>query len=917
MQPDGPAALAGVAAGDDILRATRVDDRRTADLTVFHGDDRVAQILSWRSVYWLGLDGALRLDLQDAAGRRRTVTVERPSVGHVPSAVMGAWLQQHLGLLIQLTVFITCSVVLLVLRPRDLSARLAIASFVFAGSAAGGVLLGAESVLPTGLRQVMTVFSWIASPMAFPVITFAIAYFPRKSALLVRHPWLYALPFLTAAPMFASCLTSGLFVAGVERLAPLVAWDATHPTLFFAAFAIGLSVNVGAMADAVWRFKHNSDAQERRRVSLAVITAAIGTLAFVVKDGLPALSLALAGTPLVWPWWFRLPLFLMVSLPAIGVTYAVAVHRVLAPRLVIRTSVQYALARKTLMLAAVLPGALLVLALFRRSDESLAAIIGGQPLAFAILAGAFLLALRYRDRALAWLDRRFFRDEYDARAVLVSLAGRIPFETDPNELTSLVLSQIDQALKPSMATVLVSGVETGRLTPVSTLRGEADSLPQTGGISTLLQWSDEPLELDLNDTRSPARRLPPEEIKWLEHSGATLFVPLFSKEGTTRTLLGAIVLGSKRSEEPYTDEDRQLLASIAAQVSLGLDVARLRKRETMAEMATSATPGDVSELPVAECPTCRVCYDSGTHVCPTDRSELRVGAVPRTVDAKYRVDRLLGTGGMGAVYLAHDMRLDRDVAIKVVRGDLLASADARARFRREAQLVARLQHPGIVSVFDYGTLPGGGAFLVMEFVRGRDLRSLVKEGAQPAGRGRRRCLRESPSAVEAAHRMGVLHRDLKPENILLPEQATVVAKVLDFGIAKAIVDSSGRTEGAAVTNFTTAGQPIGTPAYMAPEQLTGSATSERTDVYALGVIGYELLTGELPFGRGSFVDIAMRQQQRVELSGPIFREPLRQTVLAALSTDPAGRPATRARVRGRAARRQRLAILRPERPGQP
>jgi GAF domain-containing protein/predicted Ser/Thr protein kinase len=891
VQPGGPAANAGVAVGDAILRATRVANGGTADLMVFSGDDPVGQIRAWREAYWLGLDGPLRLDLLDGTGRRRVVTIERPSVGTVRSAVMGAWLRQHLGLLIQLTIFITCSVVLLILRPRDLAARLAIASLVFAGTAAGGVLLGAEAVLPIGLRQVMTVFSWIALPMAFPVITFAIAYFPGKSGMLVRHPWLYALPFLTAAPIFASCLASGLFIAGMDELAPIVAWDATHPSVFFTAFAIGLAVNVAAMGDAVWRFKHNPDAQERRRVSLAVMTAAVGTLGYVVKDGLPALGLAVVGTPLVWPWWVRLPLFLMVSTPAIGVTYAVAVHRVMAPRVVIRTSVQYALARKTLMLAAVLPGALLVLALFRRSDESLAAIIGGQPLAFAILVGAFLLAIRYRDRALAWLDRRFFRAEYDARAVLVSLAGRIPFETDPNELTSLVLSQIDHALAPTMATVLVSGVETNRLTPVGTLRGHAESLPETGGISTLLQWSDEPLELDLNDTRSPARRLPADEITWLEHTGAALFVPLFSKEGTTRTLLGAIVLGAKRSEEPYTDEDRQLLASIAAQVSLGLDVARLRKRETRAEMVTAATPGDPAELPVAECPTCRTCYDSGTHVCPTDRSELRIGAVPRTVDAKYRVDRLLGAGGMGAVYQAHDMRLDRDVAIKVVRGDLLASADARARFRREAQLVARLQHPGIVSVFDYGTLPAGGAFLVMEFVRGRDLRALVKEGAQRAAVVTP-LLVGIAEPVEAAHRMGVLHRDLKPENILLPEQATVIAKVLDFGIAKAIVDSKGQTEGGTVTNFTTAGHPIGTPAYMAPEQLSGGATSERTDVYALGVIGFELLTGELPFGRGSFVDIAMRQQQGVEMSVPDLPEPLRQTVLAALSANPAGRPAT-------------------------
>ena len=681
-----------------------------------------------------------------------------------------------------------------------------------------------------------------------------------------------------------------MFVAGADGLAPLVAWDAAHPSVFFTAFALGVSLNVATMGDAVRRFRGTSDALERRRVQLAILTAAIGTAAFTVKDGLPALSVAATGVPLIWPWWFRLPLFVLLSLPAVGLTYAVAVHRVLSPRVVIRSSLQYALARKTLALAAILPGALLELALFRRTDETLSAIIGGQPLVFAGLAGAFLLALRYRDRATAWLDRRFFRAEYDARAVLLSLAGRIPFETDPHELTSLVLSQVDHALAPTMAMVLVSGVEAGHLAPVSTLRAQADPLPQTGGISTLLQWSDEPLELDLSDTRSPARRLPPEEIAWLQHTGAALFVPLFSKEGSTRTLLGAIVLGPKRSEEPYTDEDRQLLASIAAQVSLGLDVARLRRRDIEPEMVTSATPNDAAELPVAECPTCRACYDSGTSTCPTDRSLLRVGAVPRTVDAKYRVDRLLGTGGMGAVYQAHDMRLDRDVAIKVVRGDLLASADARARFRREAQLVARLQHPGIVSVFDYGTLPSGGAFLVMEFVRGRDLRSLVKEGAQPPDLVAR-LLAGIAEPVDAAHRMGILHRDLKPENILLPEQTTVVAKVLDFGIAKAIGESASQADGGFATSLTAAGQPIGTPAYMSPEQLSGAATSERTDVYALGVIGYELLTGQVPFGRSSIVDIAMRQQREVQLP-PDLPDALRLTILGALSLDPAGRPAS-------------------------
>jgi serine/threonine-protein kinase len=247
---------------------------------------------------------------------------------------------------------------------------------------------------------------------------------------------------------------------------------------------------------------------------------------------------------------------------------------------------------------------------------------------------------------------------------------------------------------------------------------------------------------------------------------------------------------------------------------------------------------------------------------------------------------------MGAVYLAHDMRLDRDVAIKVVRADLIANPDARARFRREAQLVARLQHPGVVSVFDYGTLPGGAAFLVMEYVRGRDLRSVVKEGPQPPGFVAR-LLASIAEPIDAAHRLGILHRDLKPENILIPDDSVVAAKVLDFGIAKALSATEGEETRAGVATLTAAGQPIGTPAYMAPEQLAGGTLSERTDVYAIGVIGYELLTGELPFGRGSFVDVALRQVERAPaLVRNDVPETLKQAITASLSPDPRERPAS-------------------------
>jgi serine/threonine-protein kinase len=180
----------------------------------------------------------------------------------------------------------------------------------------------------------------------------------------------------------------------------------------------------------------------------------------------------------------------------------------------------------------------------------------------------------------------------------------------------------------------------------------------------------------------------------------------------------------------------------------------------------------------------------------------------------------------------------------------------------------------------------------MEYVRGRDLRSLVKDGPQPPALVAR-LLASIAEPIDAAHQLGILHRDLKPENIILPESGVVTAKVLDFGIAKAVASPETDQTGGIVATLTAVGQPIGTPAYMAPEQLGGGAVSERTDVYALGVIAYELLTGELPYGRGSFIDIALRQ---VSPPPPVTRhdvpDGLKQVIADALSPDPLMRPAS-------------------------
>jgi eukaryotic-like serine/threonine-protein kinase len=246
------------------------------------------------------------------------------------------------------------------------------------------------------------------------------------------------------------------------------------------------------------------------------------------------------------------------------------------------------------------------------------------------------------------------------------------------------------------------------------------------------------------------------------------------------------------------------------------------------------------------------------------------------------------------VYRARDMRLDRFVAVKVVRAELLQDTDARRRFRREAQLVARLQHPGIVSIFDFGTFADGGAYLVMELVRGDDLRRVLqREGRLELPRAAR-IITAVCSAIEAAHQDGILHRDLKPENILLPG-GSVDAKVLDFGVAKLVAEKADQLQEPGSSTLTVAGSIVGTPAYMAPEQLRGEAPDRRTDVFALGVIAYEMLSGDLPFGRGALVDVALAHHQgprRLSAVVPRVPAPLEGAIMEAIDVNREKRPAT-------------------------
>ena len=261
----------------------------------------------------------------------------------------------------------------------------------------------------------------------------------------------------------------------------------------------------------------------------------------------------------------------------------------------------------------------------------------------------------------------------------------------------------------------------------------------------------------------------------------------------------------------------------------------------------------------------------------------------RVLDGRYRLESVLGRGGVGTVYRARDLRLDRAVAVKVLRGELLADAGARERFRRESDILARLRHPGLVAGSDSGSLPDGGAYLVMELIPGEDLRHVLEREGRLDLPAALPILTTVCAAVEAAHRQGVIHGDLKPENIILPDDGTC-ARVLDFGVMPVLADGA---HGSALAR----GGPsaakrgfFGTPAYMSPEQLGGQPPDARTDVFALGVLTCEMLTGKLPFGGGPAAEVILAQAHGVPAVLQELQPPLARAVGSALERNPDRRP---------------------------
>lgn len=687
--------------------------------------------------------------------------------------------------------------------------------------------------LPLGLGA-LAIAPNLAIALVGPIgLTFFLL-FPRP-LFRTRWPWVFVwLPVLSFVPSFVHANLTIYWPEEAYLQSALSTWGRPLAAGGYGAYGLLMLAAISA------NYVRLSDQNEKRRIRVLVAGGAVGTLPGLIRIVVGVLRPQSALRQFLGYGWPDPVIAAAFLLFPVSFAYALLRHRVLGVRVIVRLGVQYALAKGLVISLVPALGMVLVADALLHSSQPLIAILRARGLEYGALATVAILVHSQRHRLSQVIDRRFFREHYDASRLLRDVAEQARRAGSLERAGPAVVSRIEAALQAEFAALLFrpSGERVFRCLAAAPAGQAPSEIRADDPIVARLRAADRPLVVgDSEAANEGGSEAPADGATDGQHRLRPQLVVPIAMDPTGHEAL--LAFGAKKSQEPFTKEDLDSLAAIASGLALLLE-------------GPTPAPDRLSSV-FEECPRCGSCYDSGAALCAHEQAPLVPVAMPRTLAGRYRLEQRLGRGGMGKVYAAVDTALDRRVAVKVIRDEWVHSAAAVARFRREGRLVAGFAHPNVVTVYDYGVETGARAFLVMELLGGVTLRDELRRGGRLDAARTLAIMRGVCSAVEAAHHHHLVHRDLKPENVFLVDRAAggsaerAGVKVLDFGVAKPLSDSEGSAgadDGAAETEL---GVLVGTVGYLSPEQLLGERPQVSWDLWALAVVTYEALTGALPF----------------------------------------------------------------------
>jgi len=733
--------------------------------------------------------------------------------------------KESLGWLVEVAVtLIQLLVGLLVLfkRPRDLTA---VAAGIFLCSLGTGTFYFVSPHAGVIWRSLPLVLQWLIFPALIlginglpvaPMLLFSLS-FPKP---LLHRRWAWIMLAVFAAPILGMATTFDYIVLFAPQHSARTLPD-------WLGVIMGIDALVAFLAPMVIlavNYFRVREVNERRRIRLVVfglllfLGDLLATILFSLSPKTFWLS-TITTSPLV---------FGLAQVPfTICVAYAVLKQRLFQVSFIVRQSVQYAVARGALLIPIPILAGILIFDLVVHKDQPFGALLSAHGWAYALMGVVGIVAHKKKSQWMELLDRHFYREHYNAQHLLRQTVDEIRASSNLADVAPKAVARVEQALHPEFVAILMREATEPLYRCIASAPPETypRGLSAESKLMSAFRLFAKPLQISLAESGWLKQQLPSEDTNFLRDARVELMVPITIAPHGREALM---VLGLKKSEEPYGSEDQELLSGIGSALALLLE-----------RPVTSALGG------FEECPRCGLCYESGMGRCANESAQLTRMGFKRFLSSRYRLERRLGRGGMGTVYKATDTSLERAVAVKLIRDDLVTSSDAVDRFRREAKAAAAFAHPNLVTVHDFGVDSDTRVFLVMELLEGFTLRQRFEQQKKFATQQILQILGGVCAGLQAAHEQGLIHRDLKPENIFLTQSGEdEVSKILDFGLAKFLVSP---TNSAVATVDTLPGVLMGTPQYMSPDQLSGEVASAAWDIWALTVITYEMLTGMHPF----------------------------------------------------------------------